>query len=157
MFAPKRLRDICIIKNTQVEYKLYIAESFLRIFAGILFFFQGYDKLFKIKMPGVIDTFMGDAYRHHVSRPFVAIIAYYTSIVELVGGALLVFGLFTNYALYALGLDLVLVCFAFSFIEPMWDMKHVFPRFMLVILLLILPMENHKLSLDFLINHLNLK
>lgn len=140
-----------------MEYKLYIAETLMRIFAGILFFFQGYDKLFKIKMPGVIDTFMSDAYRHHVSRPLVSILAYYTTLVELIGGAFLVFGIFTNYALYALGVDLVLVCFAFSFIEPMWDMKHVFPRFILVIILLILPLENHKLSLDFLISNLKLK
>lgn len=134
------------------EYKLYIAESMMRIFAGILFFFQGYDKLFKIKMTGVIDTFMGDASRHHISRPMVSLMAYYTSIVEFVGGIFLVFGIFTNYTLCALGVDLILVCFAFSFLEPMWDMKHVFPRFLLVILLLILPLENDKLSLDYLIN-----
>jgi putative oxidoreductase len=134
------------------EYKLYVAESMLRIFAGILFFFQGYDKLFNIKMPGVIDTFMRDAERRHISRPLVAIVAYYTSIVEFVGGIFLVFGILTNYTLCAIGLDLILVSFAFSLVEPMWDMKHVFPRFILVILLLLLPLENDKLSLDYLIN-----
>ncbi len=139
------------------EYKLYIAETMVRIFAGILFFFQGYDKLFKIKMPGVIDTFMADAYRRNISRSFVSLIAYYTSIVEFVGGILLVLGLFSNYALYALGIDLLLVCFAFSFIEPMWDMKHVFPRFLLIILLLLLPLEQNILSLDYLINYLKSK
>ena len=134
------------------EYKLYIAESMIRVFAGILFFFQGYDKLFKIKMAGVIDTFMGDASRHNIPRPMVSFMAYYTSIVEFIGGIFLVFGILTNYTLCALGLDLILVCFAFSFLEPMWDMKHVFPRFLLVILLLILPLENDKLSLDYFIN-----
>lgn len=133
------------------EYKLYIAESMLRIFAGILFFFQGYDKLFKIKMPGVIDTFMRDAERNNIKRPLVSIVAYYTSTVEFLGGIFLVFGILTNYSLYALGLDLILVCFAFSMVEPMWDMKHVFPRFILVILLLLLPLENDKLSVDYLI------
>jgi len=133
------------------EYKLYIAESMLRIFAGVLFFFQGYDKLFKIKMPGVIDAFMRDAERRHIARPLVGAVAYYTSIVEFIGGIFLVFGIFTNYTLFALGIDLILVCFAFSLMEPMWDMKHVFPRFILVILLLILPLENDKLSLDYLI------
>ena len=134
------------------EYKVYIAETLVRVFAGILFFFQGYDKLFKIEMPGVIDTFMADASRRHIGRPIVSIIAYYTSIVEFVGGIFLVFGIFTNYALCALGIDLLMVCFAFSLMEPMWDMKHVFPRFILVILLLLLPLENDKLSLDYLIN-----
>lgn len=136
------------------EYKLYIAETMVRVFAGILFFFQGYDKLFKIKMPGVIDTFMRDASRRNISRPFVSLVAYYTSIVELVGGILLVLGLLNNYALYALGIDLLLVCFAFSFMEPMWDLKHVFPRFLLIILLLLLPLEQNILSLDYLINYL---
>ncbi len=139
------------------EYKLYIAETMVRVFAGILFFFQGYDKLFKIKMPGVIDTFMRDASRRNISRPFVSLIAYYTSIVEFAGGILLVFGLLNNYVLYALGIDLLLVCFAFSFIEPMWDLKHVFPRFLLIILLLLLPLEQNILSLDYLINYLKSK
>ncbi|MBK7666863.1 MAG: DoxX family protein [Sphingobacteriaceae bacterium] len=129
----------------------------VRVFAGILFFFQGYDKLFKIKMPGVIDTFMRDASRRNISRPFVSLIAYYTSIVEFAGGILLVFGLLNNYVLYALGIDLLLVCFAFSFIEPMWDLKHVFPRFLLIILLLLLPLEQNILSLDYLINYLKSK
>lgn len=123
----------------------------LRIFAGILFFFQGYDKLFKIKMPGVIDTFMRDAERNNIKRPLVSIVAYYTSTVEFLGGIFLIFGILTNYTLYALGVDLILVCFAFSMVEPMWDMKHVFPRFILVILLLLLPLENDKLSVDYLI------
>ncbi len=134
------------------EYKYYIAESMIRVFAGILFFFQGYDKLFNIKMPGVIDTFMGNAARHHVSRLMVSLLAYYTSVVEFVGGLFLVFGIFTNYTLFALGVDLILVCFAFSFLEPMWDMKHVFPRLLLVFILLILPLEHDKLSLDYLFN-----
>lgn len=139
------------------EYKLYIAETMVRVFAGILFFFQGYDKLFKIKMPGVIDTFMADASRRNISRPFVSLVAYYTSIVEFVGGILLMLGLLNNYVLYALGIDLLLVCFAFSFIEPMWDMKHVFPRFLLIIFLLLLPLEQNILSLDYLINYLKSK
>lgn len=134
------------------EYKLYIAESMVRIFTGILFFFQGYDKLFKVKMQGVIDTFMADAYRRHISRPMVSLLAYYTSIVEFIGGLLLIFGLFSNYALCALGIDLLFVAFAFSFMEPMWDVKHVFPRFILVILLLLLPLEQNVLSLDHLLN-----
>ena len=133
------------------DYKLYIAESMLRVFAGILFFFQGYDKIFKIKMSGVIDTFTRDAERRHISRPLVSFVAYYTSIVEFLGGIFLIFGILTNYTLCALGVDLILVCFAFSLVEPMWDLKHVFPRFMLVILLLLLPLENDKLSLDYLI------
>src|SRR5215203_3050607 len=112
------------------EYKFQIAELLVRTFAGILFLFQGYDKLFRIKMPGVIGTFITDAHKYHIPMPLVSLIAWYTSLAEFFGGLLLIFGFFTNFALYALGLDLVLVCFAFTYMEPMWNMKYVFPRFL---------------------------
>jgi putative oxidoreductase len=134
------------------DHKLQIAIFLLRVFTGILFLFQGYDKLFRIKMEGVIDTFQFDAAKHHIPKPMVVMMAYYTSIVEFAGGIMLILGLFTNYALYALGLDLLMVCFAFSLVEPMWDMKHVFPRFILVIFLLVLPPEHNKLSVDHLLD-----
>jgi len=130
------------------DYKLQIAEVLIRAFAGILFLFQGYDKLFKVKISGVIDTFKADAGREHIPGFLITLMAYYTSIVEFFGGLLLIFGLFINYALYLIGLDLLLVCFAFSFMQPMWDMKHVFPRFILVIILLILPTDHNLFSLD---------
>ena len=130
------------------EYKLQIAELFLRLFTGILFLFQGYDKLFRIKMPGVIETFSADAQRYHVPRPLLTGLAYFTSIVEFIGGLMLIAGFLTNYTLYAMGLDLLLVSFAFSFMEPMWNLKHVFPRFVLIITLLILPQEYQVFSLD---------
>ena len=133
------------------DSKLQIAELLLRCFAGVLFLFQGYDKLFIIKMSTVIETFRSDASQHHVPKFLVTVLAYYTSIVEFFGGLLLILGLFTNYTLYALGFDLLAVAFAFSCVEPLWDMKHVFPRFILVILLLLLPIENNQLSLDYLL------
>ncbi|MBS1638107.1 MAG: DoxX family protein [Bacteroidetes bacterium] len=134
------------------EYNLPIAESIIRIFTGILFLFQGYDKLFRIGMPGVVNSFRNDAERNRISPGLVHFVAYFTSISEFICGMLLIVGLLTNYALYLLGLDLILVCMAFSFIQPMWDMKHVFPRLVLVILLLVIPSENRLLSLDHLLN-----
>lgn len=131
----------------------YVAELLVRVFAGILFFYQGYDKLFRIKIPGVISAFAADADRYHVPRPLLSLVAYYTSIIEFVGGAMLVLGLFTSYALYALGLDLVLVCLAFSYMTPMWDLKHVFPRLVLLLILLLFPPEYQYYSLDYLIQN----
>jgi len=131
-----------------MTYNLYIAEMLVRVFAGILFLYQGYDKLFRIKMPGVINVFTADADRYHIPRPILNLVVYYTSTVEFVGGILLVAGLFTNYALYALGLDLLLVCVAFSYMTPIWDMKHVFPRLFMVVTLLLLPEEFRYFCLD---------
>ena len=130
------------------DYKLQAAELLIRCFAGILFFFQGYDKLARVKMAVVIDTFMEDATRHHVPKFFVVVISYFTSIVELVGGLLLISGLFTHLALYALGIDLLVVCFAFSFVNPMWDLKHLFPRLIFVTVLLFFPTETTYWCLD---------
>ena len=44
-------------KTIMTDYKFEITGLMIRIFAGILFLFQGYDKLFKIKMKGVIGSF----------------------------------------------------------------------------------------------------
>ena len=130
------------------EYKVHIAELLVRSFAGILFLFQGYDKLFRIKMPGVIDAFTADAERYHIPRPILNVVAYYTSIVEFAGGFFLLIGFFTNFALYALGLDLLLVGIAFTYMHPMWDMKYVFPRLALIVTLLLMPGEYQFFSVD---------
>jgi putative oxidoreductase len=134
------------------EYKMQIAELLVRIFAGILFLFQGYDKLFRIKVPGVIHAFEGDAMRFHIPRPLLSGVSYFTSIAEFSGGFLLILGLFTNYALVLLSLDLLLVCFAFTYMEPMWNMKNVFPRLLLILILLIFPEGNNVFSLDSFLN-----
>lgn len=134
------------------DYKLQIAELLIRVFTGILFLFQGYDKLFVVKMRGVVNAFMADAGRQNIPGALVKFTAYYTSIVEFFGGILLILGLFTDYTLYFLGSDLLLVCFAFSYMQPMWDMKHVFPRLILIVVLLLLPGEYNNFSLDHLLN-----
>lgn len=131
-----------------MEFNVQIAEFFVRVFLGFLFFFQGYDKLFVIKMQGVISAFQDDANRHHIPLTILTLISYFTSIAELVGGAFLVFGLFTNYAMYLLGADLLLVCCAFTYMQPMWNMKYVFPRLVMLIFLLLLPEASHHFSLD---------
>jgi putative oxidoreductase len=139
------------------EYKVQVAELFIRSFTAILFLLQGYDKIFRIKMPGVIETFRADATRYHVPSPVLNLVAYYTSYVELLGGLCLLVGFCSTLALYALGLDLLIVAFAFSVMEPMWDLKHVFPRVILLAVLLMLPADCSFFSLDHLIQTLNNK
>ena len=133
-------------------YHTSIAEAIVRLFAGILFLFQGYDKLFRIGMDGVTNSFLHETERHHVPLSVIRFVAYFTSVAEFIGGALLMLGLFTNYALCALGVDLLIVCLAFSFLQPMWDMKHVFPRLILVVFLLMMSSTTRLFSLDHLFN-----
>jgi uncharacterized membrane protein YphA (DoxX/SURF4 family) len=134
-------------------YNFQIAECVLRYFAALLFLFQGYDKLFKIGMPAVIDTFMTDASRYHVPRWFVSLVAWFSSLTEFAGGILLGLGFMTDISLYALSLDILVVSFAFSFLDPMWDLKHVFPRMLLIVTLLLLPPSASYFRLDNLLIH----
>ena len=53
--------------------------------------------------------------------------AYYTSYAELLGGGLLIIGLFRKQALYILALDLLVVSFGHGLMEPIWDLSHVIP------------------------------
>ena len=135
--------------STDKEF-IYLAEFFLRIFLGILFFFQGYDKLINLKLGKVIETFQQEFESKKLPRFVHVLAAYFSSYTELIGGSLLLLGLFRGIALVGLGLDLVLVSLAFSYLHPLWDMRHVFPRFILLILLLLFPSENALFSMDYL-------
>lgn len=136
-----------------IDFKLALAEALVRIFLGILFFFQGFDKLFVIKMKEVVESFMQDAQRRHIPQSLVATISYFTSLIELIGGTLLILGFYSNYAVIFLSIDLLIIAFAFSMMHAMWDLKYVFPRLLLLVILLILPPHSHFFSLDFLLRH----
>jgi putative oxidoreductase len=123
-------------------------ELMLRVFCGVVFLYQGYDKLFKVKISGVTETFQVMAQKHNIPQFALTFSAAFTSIAEFVGGLLLVLGLFKPIALTLLGLDLILVGVAFSMLEPVWDMRHVFPRLLMVFLLMVLPPEWEVFSLD---------
>ena len=125
-----------------------VLEFVLRVILGLLFFFQGYDKVVKVGVKDVIRTFRFELGTIKVPDGILTITTYYTSYAEFFGGMLLIAGLFTKYALYMLGVDLILVVGAFSMIKPMWDMQLVFPRLVLYSILLYLPQEYDKISAD---------
>jgi uncharacterized membrane protein YphA (DoxX/SURF4 family) len=123
----------------------------IRAIAGALFFFQGYDKIFHIKIPNVVHAFenpypTGFRIPTWLLKPAVLL----SSWIEFIGGALLFLGLFRDPVLYAIGADLLFVAIAFSVLKPMWDMQFFFPRLVLILLLLMLP-EADMLSLDYLL------
>jgi uncharacterized membrane protein YphA (DoxX/SURF4 family) len=121
------------------EHKLYITELVVRVFTGILFFFQGYDKVFKVHISHVVEAFDDDARRTHIPHSLLVATSYYTSFVELAGGIFLIVGLYRDYVLILLSIDLLIVSIAFSLMQAMWDTKYVFPRFALVATLLMMP------------------
>ncbi len=123
---------------SQPDINFSIAEVFVRCFLGILFIFQGYDKLFVVKIKNVINAFHNEADRKHIPEFLVVFTSYFTSITEFAGGILLVTGLFHQFVPIILAINLLIVEFAFSFLRPMWDLQHVFPRVILLTLIFLL-------------------
>lgn len=121
----------------------------VRVILGLIFLMQGFGKVFTWGMDNVYkaDFFQG---RFEGLLPDFVIYAtaYYTSYVVLIGGFLLVLGLRTNYALYALASVLIIVTFGHGLAEPIWDLSHVMYRTILLVTLLILPKEWDRFSVD---------
>lgn len=122
-----------------------------RVFLGLLFVFQGYDALFNVKVENIIETYEGALLKKGFPRFLTTFGSWFSSCVEFVGGLFLVFGFLEYFTLYLLGINLVLVSAAFGILQPMWDMKFVFPRLILLIFLIIAPSEWNAYTLDNLI------
>ena len=138
---------------TDIEYKYYLIELIPRVFCGIIFLFQGYDKLFKVKIQGVVETFLFETQHRYVPKFLLQGMAVFASNVEFIGGALLIVGLFKTAVLALFGIDLIFVAIAFSYMNPIWDMKHVFPRLILILMLFVMPDRWNYFSLDHLFFH----
>lgn len=114
------------------------AEFLVRSFLGILFIFQGYDKLFIVKLKNVVTTFQVESEKKNIPKFLVVAVSYFTSVTEFFGGFLLILGLFHLIIPIILGINLIVVGVAFSFLNPIWDLKHVFPRLLLLVFVFLL-------------------
>ena len=76
------------------ELNFKIAEVFVRSLLGVLFLFQGYDKLFVVKIRNVVNAFHNETDRKHIPEFLLIFTSYFTSITEFFGGILLIIGLF---------------------------------------------------------------
>lgn len=132
------------------QYQYEAAACIARIFLGFLFFFQGYDALFNIGIKKVISTYKYGFNSKGVPGILTTLAALFTTYTEFICGFLLIFGLFEIPALYLLGINLVVAALGFGLNNPLWDMRHVFPRLILLLFLLIIPLEWHNWSLDYL-------
>lgn len=130
------------------KYSIEIAELFLRLCLGAIFVIQGYDKLFSLGIGKVSETFE-DEFRGRALPKFIfPVTAFYSSLVEFIGGILLVIGLFKYYIMILIGVDLLLVTIAFSLLDPGGNLKMVFSRWILWVLLLLLPQQQLFWGLD---------
>lgn len=128
------------------------AFAAVRIFVGMLFLFQGYQKLFIVKVDGVLQTYKPLLQQKGIPQIITIGGIWLTSSAEFLFGLLLTIGMFTQLSLFALTVDVLLASTAFGVMRPMWDMQFVFPRFVSLIFLLLAPIEWNLFSLDILIS-----
>ena len=130
-----------------------IAPLLARVILGVLFLFQGIDKIFLVGVKEEITTIEPAYLKIKMPDFFIRLVAYFTSYAELIGGFLLIIGLFKCSALYLLGIDLFIVSVGMSLLNPVWKMDLVFPRLALLIFLLIYPASLDVITLQHLIQH----
>lgn len=133
------------------QYQYEVAVLIARVFLGCLFLFQGYDAVFNVKIKNVIATFENDLIREGIPRFLIVWGSWFTSYSELIGGTLLIVGLFQYPVLFMLGLNIIIAAIGFGINTPVWDTRHVFPRLVLLLLLLIVPQSWNTFSIDHLI------
>lgn len=126
-----------------------IAVFIARVFLGLLFFFQGYDAIFRKGLRTITDTFHPSFEGLGVSRSVTAIGVGFASYVQLICGFFLILGFIKYYALCLLGVNFILAAIAFGAVQPTWDLRSAFPRLALLIFLLFIPWQWDVFSIDY--------
>ncbi|NNC82875.1 MAG: DoxX family protein [Flavobacteriales bacterium] len=124
------------------------ALLFVRVSLGILFLFQAIDKIFTVGLKEFTSTILSGMKKDQVPPGFIRFSAYVSSYIELVGGVFLILGLFLPEVYIILALNLIMVILSFSYMQALWDLKHVFPRMVLLVFLMIMSHELDLYSLD---------
>ena len=128
-----------------------IAVLTIRLLLGVIFFFQGFGKVFKFGLANVYNNFFLKSYGDIFPDFLLLITSYYTPIAELVAGFLMIIGFKRDYALYVLASVLIIVSIGHGIKGPIWDLSHVMYRAILLVALLLLPKNLDIFSLDFLL------
>ena len=125
------------------------AILFARLVLGLIFFMAGVMKVFQL---GPLEH--ARKYFLPFSDTFLPIwslwaVGVIIPFIELIAGALVLFGLRTRDALIALGMVLVIVTFGHLLHDALFDFSgHVIPRLALLLFVLCLPREDDRFSLD---------
>ncbi len=130
------------------QYHEIAAIFVARVFLGLLFFFQGYDAVFTVKIKHVIETYENTFINKGIPKFLTVFAIWFTCCSELIGGFFLIIGLFENSALYLLSINLIIASIGFGINTPMWDTKFVFPRLILILFLLLIPESWNGWSFD---------
>ena len=133
------------------QYHQTASVFITRVFLGFLFFFQGYDSVFRVKIKNVIETFQNTFSNKGIPKILTVWASWFNSCSALTGGFLLIFGLFEYCALFLLAINLIIAAVGFGINTPMWDTRFVFPRLLLLLFLLVAPRTWNTWSLDYLL------
>jgi uncharacterized membrane protein YphA (DoxX/SURF4 family) len=142
-------------KNLDRSWALLFARGVL----GLIFFMAGVYKVFQLGPLGHARKWFTGPYAD-TFLPMWSLWAVGTVIpfVELLAGALVLIGLRTREALIALGFVLVIVTFGHLLKEPLYEFHtHVIPRLALLLFIFMLPREDDRFSIDYLLASLRKK
>lgn len=128
-----------------------VAIMTARIILGLLFLFQGYDKIFRVGIGQVSSAVNTGIANGILPSKLVNITVFISSWIELVAGGMMILGILKTVAAVALCMNLIVVTIGFSWSKPIWDELHVFARLSLLLLVMLLPTEWDRLSFDYLI------
>jgi uncharacterized membrane protein YphA (DoxX/SURF4 family) len=134
------------------------ALLFARLVLGLIFFMAGLWKTFQLgplEHPRKYFLPYSDTFLPIWSLWAVGVVIPF---VELVAGALLIIGLRTREASVSLGFVLAVVTFGDLLKEPLYEFHtHVIPRLALVLFILVLPREDDRFSVDYLVRRWRIK
>ena len=127
------------------------ARMFARVLVGILFFLAGWWKCFTLTPMAHARGAFVEGYADSWIPAFLLWgLGLAIPVVELVAGALLIVGWRTREALITVGFVLLIVTYGHALDEPLYSIQgHILPRGLLMLIALVLPSDEDKLSVDF--------
>ncbi len=126
------------------------ARMFARMIVGILFFMAGWWKCFTLTpMAHARGAFVEGYADTWIPALLLWGLGLAIPVVELVAGALLIIGWRTREALVTIGFILLMVTYGHTLDEPLYSIQgHILPRGLLMLIALVLPSEEDKLTVD---------
>ena len=126
------------------------AILFARGLLGLIFLMAGWFKVFELGAYTHAERFFVEGYRENwIPIWMLWATGFAIPYLELLAGAMLIVGFRVREALFVLGGILLLVTYGHLLKEPLYDITtHIFPRSVLLLLLLLLPRDADRWSVD---------
>ena len=132
--------------TSRLPWAAFIARWIL----GLMFFMAGVWRVFQLGPVEHARRFFVEPYAETIlPAPLLWATGFAVPWVELIGGALLLVGLWRTRALIVLGMLLVVIVFGHTLVEPIYSFsQHVMPRLILLLFLLAIPADADRWALD---------